>query len=223
MARARGGRPSGGGFACAGARRPGWAGRGPAVFERSAGLRRRTGGCEWASRLSPRSEGWETGVGGGRCVRSAIGDDRKRSEIVAAAFRAACASRPGSSRLRGEAAAGEAVLLCLGRARSLGCCPRPPVGSARRGDRPSPSLASPGHPPAPRAADAQVRHLGIGTCPGRRVAGRAAGSTGCTKAIEHQLRTLPGLLFPARPRCKGLGKFTCPLALSPHPFQTGSW
>lgn len=138
------------------------------MFERSAGLRRRSRGCEWARRLCPRSEGWETGVGGGRCVRSAIGDDRKRSETVASAFGAASASRPGSSRRRGDAAAGVAVLLCLGRARSLGCGPRQPVGSARRGDRPSPSLASPGHPSAPRATDAQVRHLRYRDMPGAR-------------------------------------------------------
>lgn len=49
------------------------------------------------------------GVGTERCVRSATGDDLRQSRQ-----RAVSASRPGSSRRSGEAAAGVAVLLCPG-------------------------------------------------------------------------------------------------------------
>ncbi|MEJ1277114.1 hypothetical protein NN561_008026 [Cricetulus griseus] len=135
------------------ARCPDWAG--PAVFERSAGLRRRLGASY-----------------------------RRRSEIVAAALRAAPAFRPGSSRRRGEAATGVAVLLCSG-SRYLGCGPRQPVGSARRGEHlfatPRKSRASPCAP--------------SGRCPGEEpeVSGPARGAgpleeePGLPKASDYQL------------------------------------
>lgn len=57
----------------------------------------------------------------------------------------------------------------------------------------------------------------VRTCPGRGVA-RSQSRPGCLGAIGYQLLTLPGPPFPAELGCKGLGKFTASLSLSPALF-----
>lgn len=121
------------------------------------------------------------GCVGGRQREVCAVSHRRRSETVSAAFRAASASRPGSSRRRG----------CSGgwSGRAFVSWVRIPSPGAARGKpteviTPRRRSEIPGIPPAPRAADTQVRRLRCQDLPGARGRRKPGGSLGCFLAIE---------------------------------------